>query len=113
VDRRLKTTSRIVAWLLCGLLVCVAIHSPHCDMCDELFFFGPSSPHADSGHPDPVSHDECNGVCSCCIFQGLPSLTPVLEPAHTVTTGIWIAFSSPLLAPCRSIFRPPRSLISA
>jgi|SRR5579871_2144249 len=112
VDRCSKARSCAVAWLLCGLLVCAAIHSPHCDLCNELYFGGSSSQHV-ADHPVPLKHDECNGMCSCCLFQGLLPLTPVLPPAHAVTGGIWISLSGPVVAPWRSIFRPPRIVISA
>jgi hypothetical protein len=110
--RHRQTRSCAVAWLLCALLVCITIHSPHCNRCDELYFAGASSQHATTGHPVPVTDDECNGMCSCCLFQGLPPTTPVLDSSHRVTTGIWIAPSSPVLAPHRLIFRPPRIVIS-
>jgi hypothetical protein len=38
VDRHPKTRSCAVAWLLFTLLACMAIQSPHCDLCDELYF---------------------------------------------------------------------------
>lgn len=105
--------SRSVAWLLCALLAYMAIHSPHCDECDDLYFAGSSSQHAASARPVPVTHDECNGMCSCCLFQGLPPATPVLDSAHMVSTGIWTAPSSPVLARHQLIFLPPRIVISS
>lgn len=98
-----------VAWLLCGLLAWVATHPLHCGLCDELYSADSSSLQAAAAHSVPVAHDECNGVCSCCFFHVLPPVTPVLYPANTVATAIWIAPSSPVLAPHGSIFRPPRA----
>lgn len=76
--------------------------------CDGLSFVGASSPHA-ADHPVPVTHDECNGICSCCLFQGLPAVTHVLAPTKIVSKGIWLASPSPGLAAHPSVFRPPRA----
>ena len=114
VDRNPTTRSRAVSLLLCGLLTCLAIHSPHCDLCDELHFGGSSPQDPAANHPVPATqHDECNGACACCLFQGLPSVIPILHPTNPITTRIWIAPFSPVLAPQRSLFRPPRLLISS
>ena len=39
----MTTPACVIAWLLCAVLVCLAVHSPHCDLCDgpftvDLFF---------------------------------------------------------------------------
>src|SRR5581483_1867363 len=103
-----------IAWLLCGLLACAAIHSPHCNLCDEFDFAGFSSPHAaiaDQLHP--AAQDDCNGTCSCCLLRALPQVTVVLSTPDSITTGVWIASSSPVQAPRRSLLRPPRPGISS
>lgn len=114
VDRNPTTRSRAVSLLLCGLLTCLAIHSPHCDLCDELHFGGSSSQDPAANHSVPsTQHDKCNGACACCLFQGLPPVIPILHPTNPITTGFGSRPFSPVLAPQPSVFRPPRILISS
>jgi cytochrome c oxidase assembly factor CtaG len=42
--RAMTTPARLIAWLLCAVLACLAIHSPHCDLCDGPFAVALSSP---------------------------------------------------------------------
>src|ERR1700758_5832114 len=112
MNRHLTTMSCAIAWLLCALLACIAIHSPHCDLCDGPYFPGSSSQSTFVNH---TVHDtpECNGICSCCGFHGLPNVFPALHPVNTQTTATWSKPSAPVLASRSPIFRPPRIVISS
>lgn len=112
MDRATTTRAHVFAWLLCAVLACMAVHSPHCDLCDGSYFVTSSSPHPLVNHPLPATPDTCNGICSCCGFRGLPNAGPVLDLVNTVTTGVWPASPSPVSAPPAPIFRPPRTLVS-
>jgi hypothetical protein len=106
--------SHVIAWLLCAVLACLVVHSPHCDLCDGPFsvtFSSLQQPLAN--HQLPVTPDTCNGICWCCGFHGLPNAGPVLASANKVTTAIWPEPPSPVIAPRSPIFRPPRIAVSS
>lgn len=108
MDRAITTPACGIAWLLCAVLACLAVHSPHCDLCDGPFTVALSSPHPLVNHPPPTTPDTCNGICWCCGFHGLPNMSPVLDLTSTVTTGVLPESAAPVLAPRSAIFRPPR-----
>jgi hypothetical protein len=112
MDRHHTTRSRVIAWLLCALFTYAVIDSPHCDLCDVPCFSGFASQHTLVNH---TAHNtqECNGICSCCEFHGLPNMRPALDPANTLVRRLWSDPSSPVLASRPSIFRPPRIFISS
>src|ERR1700739_3278478 len=105
MDRAITTPACCIAWLLCAVLACLAVHSPHCDLCDGPFTVAFSSPQPLVNHPLPAKPDTCNGICWCCGFHGLPNPRPVLALAIKVTTAVWPERSSPVLAPRSAIFR--------
>jgi hypothetical protein len=114
MDRAITTRACVVAWLLCAVLIGLAIHSPHCDRCDSPYFSTSSllqQPVAN--HPLPSAPDNCNGICWCCGFHWLPNASPVLTLANNVTMGVWPEPVSPVLAQLAPIFRPPRTAISS
>jgi hypothetical protein len=114
MDRAITTRAYVVAWLLCAVLIGLAIHSPHCDRCDSPYFFTSSlSQQPVANHPLPSAPDNCNGICWCCGFHWLPNASPVLTLANNVTIGVWPKPVSPVLAPRSAIFRPPRTAISS
>src|ERR1041385_8703288 len=106
MNRHHTTRSCALAWLLCSLLAYVVIDSPHCASVRWTVLFRLSSQHTLVNH---TAHNtsECNGICSCCEFHGLPNVRPVLDPANTRVTGTWSDPCSPVLASRASIFRPP------
>ena len=106
--RAMTTPARVIAWLLCAVLACLAVHSPHCDLCDGPFAVALSSPQSLVNHPLSATPDTCNGICWCCGFHGLPKMSPVLDLANTVTTGVRPESPSPVSVPRSAIFRPPR-----
>ncbi len=108
MDRLTSTQACVIPWLLCAVVVCLAVHSPHCDLCDGPYFVASSSHQSHVNHPRPATPDTCNGICSCCGFRGLPNATPVLDLVNTVTTGVWPESPSPSPGPRSPIFRPPR-----
>lgn len=110
MDRATTTRTHAFAWLLCAVLACMAVYSPHCDLCDGPYFVTSSSHHPLANHPLPATPDTCNGICSCCAFRALPNAGPVLDLMNTVTAGVWPESPSPVPAPPAPIFRPPRTL---
>src|ERR1700689_4771649 len=113
MDRRIKTRACIVAWLLCAVLTCLAVHSPHCDLCDGPYFSPPSSHQSHVNYPLSATPDTCNGICSCCGFRTLPNVGPVLAVVNTVTPAFRPELPSPVLMPRSPIFRPPRLAVSS
>ena len=104
---RTPTHTLVVAWLLCAVLSCLAIHSPHCDRCDGPLVAFSSSP-TQASHQQTVPPDDCNGICWCCGFHALPHPLPTLVLMNKVVARTWPEPSSAVLAPRSSIFRPPR-----
>lgn len=114
MNRSITIRACVVAWLLSAVLACLAVHSPHCDLCDGPPVTAPaSSPQPFAKHPLPAQPDTCNGICWCCGFHGLPNASPVLALRNKVTTGNWPEPSSPVLALRSTVFRPPRMAVSA
>lgn len=106
------TTSRAqtLAWLLCILLTCLTLFSPHCDACD-----GPSLAPASTSsvqHSTPASPDTCNGICSCCVLQGLPSAAPALMTMELVAGERPPLSPEPAHSEHAAPFRPPRIPLS-
>ena len=62
VLRRPKTKFRTLAWILCAMMSCLAIHTPHCGLCDGVWVDGSLARFATAAHPVPNTHDECNGI---------------------------------------------------
>ena len=110
--RRIRTQAAVVVWLLCAVLICLAVDSPHCDHCDGPIVAFSSSP-SQASHQQIIPPDTCNGICWCCGFHGLPNPLPALSLTTKVTISVWPDPSSPLLAPRLAIFRPPRIATSA
>ena len=108
MDRPATTRACVVVWLLCAMLVCLAVYSPHCDLCDGPEFVGSSSRQPLFHHQPPASPDRCNGACWCCIFQGLPGATPVIDLINTVSTHVSPESPSGVQGRRSLVFRPPR-----
>ena len=110
VDRNVAAQACVIAWLLCAILTCLNVHSPHCDFCD-----GPSVVRSSSQHsvhqPMPAAPDTCNGICSCCGLQGLPIAVPVQQVVNIVLAGERAQSPKPARTSCRFIFRPPRIVV--
>jgi hypothetical protein len=113
MDRAITTRACAIAWLLCAVLTCLAVHSPHCDLCDGPYFVTSSSHQPRVNQPLPAAPDTCNGICSCCGFRGLPNVGPVLDLVNTVVASVCPESPSPVLAPRSPIFRPPRIAVSS
>jgi hypothetical protein len=109
----MATRAGMIAWLLCAVLTCLAIHSPHCDLCDRPPVASASTGQTHADHRQPVVPDSCNGICWCCGFHGLPKAHHVAAVANKVPAEVWPEASSPTLARGFSIFRPPRPIVSA
>lgn len=111
--RSVTTRASGIGWLLCVVLTCLAVDSPHCDLCNGPFVVASSSSKSLVNRPLPISPKPCNGICWCCGFHGLPNLGPVLNQVNAVTADIWPDFARPVLAPRSPIFRPPRIAVPA
>jgi hypothetical protein len=103
----------VIAWLLCAVLTCLAIHSPHCDLCDGPLVALASTGQSHVDHPKPTAPDTCNGICWCCGFHGLPNARHVVAVANKAPAEVSPEPSSPALASHSAIFRPPRLIVSA
>jgi hypothetical protein len=57
MDRPFTSRSCIIGWLLCAVLVCFAIHAPHCDLCDRPYVAGSPSPQTLVNHLVPGTPD--------------------------------------------------------
>jgi hypothetical protein len=113
MDRAITTPACVIAWLLCAVLVCLAVDPPRCDLCDGLLTGISSSPQADVNQQQPTTPEPCNGICRCCGFHGLPNAIPDLGRVNTATSDVWPEPRSTVFAPRSSIFRPPRADVSA
>jgi len=80
-----KDRSKVAALLLCALIAVMSIVSPICPACDELGNQPISHVHI-AGKALPHASDDCNGVCSCCGFDWLPSMQTQLPAVAIVTT---------------------------
>ncbi len=62
--RSITTRAYVTAWLLCVVLACLVVHSPHCDLCDGPYFVTSSSvQHPVANHQVPATPEKCNGIC--------------------------------------------------
>jgi len=109
MDRAIITPACVLAWLLCAVLVCLVVHPPPCDLCDGSLTGISSSPQIIVNQQLPAPPDPCNGICWCCGFHGLPNASPDLSSVNTVTSNVWLDPLSPVFAPRKSIYRPPRT----
>jgi hypothetical protein len=113
MGRSFTRRSCILAWLLCALLPCLAIHSPHCDLCDGPLVMQLTSSQPHASHPAPIVPDGCNGMCWCCAFLAVPSIAPGVTPEQRMATALWPEPPSLVLDRSLSIDRPPRIAASA
>ena len=113
MDRATTTPARVIAWLLCAVLVCLVVHPAHCDLCDGPLTGISSSPQTIVNQQQPAAPESCNGICWCCDFHGLPNAILDLGPVNTVTSDVWPEPLSPVFAPRSSIFRPLRTDVSS
>ncbi|HTH52487.1 MAG TPA: hypothetical protein VL495_00970 [Edaphobacter sp.] len=90
----------------------MAVHSPHCDLCDGPTFVGALQQQSLAQHSHSAAPDACNGVCWCCGFHSLPGAGFALKPADKVNAGTWPEPALPGFTPRMSIFRPPRVNVS-
>jgi hypothetical protein len=111
-SRHMPTRTYVVAWLLCAVLSCLALHSPHCDRCDGLEVALSSSP-TQASHQQTVPPDTCNGICWCCGFYALPPPLSALAVNDKVTVAASPEPASSFSALRLSIFRPPRMIVAA
>jgi hypothetical protein len=107
-----RNRHRVWAWLLCALLFWLTANPPHCDLCDGVSFTVASAQQSIFKHSHPVAPDNCNGICTCCGFYGLPNAGQVLIPVNAELAGIAPEAPRPAFAPRSTIFRPPRIVIS-
>jgi hypothetical protein len=98
---------------LCAVFTCLAIHSPHCDLCDGPLVASSSTGQTHANQQQPIAPDSCNGICWCCGFHGLPKGHHVVAVLNKVAAEMSPEPSSPALAHRSSIFRPPRLIVSA
>jgi hypothetical protein len=112
MGRSFTRRSCVLAWLLCALLICLAIHTPHCDLCDGPLVMQLSSSQPHASHPAPIVPDGCNGMCWCCAFLAVPSIAPGVIPEQRIATAIWPEPPSTVLDRSLSIDRPPRIAVS-
>jgi hypothetical protein len=113
LGRAIRTPASLIARLLCAVLLCLAVHPPHCDLCDGPVTGISSSPQTVVNQQQPSTPEHCNGICWCCGFDGLPNASPDLGPMNTVPSNVRPEPLSPVFAPHSSIFRPPRTSVSS
>src|SRR3984957_1644758 len=99
---------RVWAWLLCALLFWLTANPPHCDLCDGVSFTVGSAQQSILKHSHPVVPDNCNGICTCCGFYGLPNVEQGLVPLSAVLADVVPESTRPAFVPGSAIFRPPR-----
>jgi hypothetical protein len=107
-----RNRHRVCATLLCALLFWFTTSPPHCDLCDGASVaVAPAHPSV-LEHSHPIAPDDCNGICFCCGFHGLPNVRQALIPASVELASV--APQAPRSASARrsTIFRPPRILAS-
>jgi hypothetical protein len=103
---------RAWSWLLCALLFWLTTNPPHCDLCDGVSFTVASAQGAILKHSHPVAPDNCNGICTCCGFYGLPRVEQALVPLNAAPARVVPESPRPAFAPRSTIFRPPRIVAS-
>jgi hypothetical protein len=103
---------RVWAWLLCALLFWLTTNPPHCDLCDGVSFTVASAQGSILKHSHPVAPDNCNGICTCCGFYGLPRVEQALVPLNAAHARVVPESPRPAFAPRSTIFRPPRIVAS-
>jgi hypothetical protein len=103
---------RVWAWLLCALLFWLTANPPHCDLCDGVSFAVASTHQSILKHSHPVAPDNCNGICTCCGFYGLPNVGQVLIPVNVKLADVALESPRSAFAPRSTIFRPPRLVAS-
>src|ERR1700761_1886161 len=110
----MNSGNRYSVWagLLCALLFWVTANPPHCDLCDGVSFAAASVHQSLFEHSHPVAPDNCNGICSCCGFHGLPNVQQLLLPVNIDTADVVREAPRPALARHFTIFRPPRIVTS-
>jgi len=113
MNRAIATPAYFIAWLLCAVLVCLAVDPPHCDLCDGPLTGTSLSPQAIVNQQHPATPEPCNGICWCCGFHGLPNAILDLGRLNTATCDGWCEPDSFVFTPRSSIFRPPRTDASA
>ncbi len=96
------------AWLLCALLFWITANPPHCDLCDGISFTVPAAHQSIVNNSHPVTPDDCNGICPCCGFHGLPNARQALIPVNIELAGIASEAPRPAFGLRSAIFRPPR-----
>jgi hypothetical protein len=107
-----KSKNRAWAWLLCALLLWLTVSPPHCDLCDSNFFSVALSQQSVLQHSHPVAPDNCNGICSCCGFYGLPNNQQFLISVNPKLANVSPEVSRSAFPPPSAIFRPPRKVAS-
>jgi hypothetical protein len=99
---RIRAPAAVAVWLLCVVLTCLAVDSPHCDRCDGPDVVFSSSP-TQVSHQQTVPPDTCNGICCRCGFHALPPPFSALALHDRVTPAAHPEPPSPLSAcACRS-----------
>jgi hypothetical protein len=107
-----RNRHRVWAWLLCALLFWLTVNPPHCDLCDGISFTVASAHQSIVKRSHPVAPDDCNGICSCCWFHGLPNGRQVLIPVNIELAGVAPEAPRPAFVLRSTIFRPPRTVVS-
>jgi hypothetical protein len=107
-----RNRHRVWAWLLCALLFWLTANPPHCDLCDGISFTVASAHQSIVKRSHPVAPDDCNGICSCCWFHGLPNGRQVLIPVNIELAGVAPEAPRPAFVLRSTIFRPPRTVVS-
>jgi hypothetical protein len=102
----------LVAWVLCVVLTCMAVHTQHCDLSSRLSAGGSSLLQLVVDNPDDAP-DTCNGICQCCEVYRLPDTVRVTAVVHMVDAGVWPESAEPAQGLRSMVFRPPRVLASA
>jgi hypothetical protein len=107
-----KSKKRAWAWLLCALLLWLTVSPPHCDLCDGISFSTATSLQSTVKHSHPAAPDTCNGICSCCAFQGLPNAQQAQIAVTTRFATVSPKAPHPAFTPPSAVFRPPRIVVS-
>lgn len=104
----------VIAWVLCIVFFGFTAYSPHCNLCDGIpqsaFPAISQTQKPSATHPHSSVLDRCNGVCSCCALQGLPSAALTSTLIRFVQSDSTPEIHFIIAAPTASLFRPPRSV---
>jgi hypothetical protein len=103
-----RSRYRVWAWLLCALLFWLTANPPHCDLCDGVSFAAAPGHESVANRSRPVAPDDCNGICSCCGFHGIPYAGQLLVRMNIELARVASETPRPALALRSTIFRPPR-----